>query len=266
MVTSLVLLLIAPAAMASTRINKMVEPGFPPLFANYQYLVSVDGSSGANHDIVVKPSGAQQLGGFPQRVDVYDYGDSFDAGNSNCKVFSAHHAACIVSGPPRNPSDSYSYTSLAEIGVSTGDGNDTVTISDPLNPMIAEAGTGAGDDHVEISGMWELQGPYFAQDSLGDGNDYEKVGPASQFPIPFAVGAESFPLLGREVWAGAGDDTIDSLNGTVDSIHCEDGNDTWQADPSDDQKSSHAGYGPPDTNGDCETRTPPVAVDTSSLP
>lgn len=255
LVTGAVVALLAPNAFASTTINQQNEYTFPPVFGSSDRLIRVVGSNGANHDIVVKPSGAQQLGGYPQRVDVYDYGDSFDAANSNCKVFSAHHAACIVSGGPQDPANPYSYEDYAEIAVATGDGNDVVTISDPLNPMVAEVGTGDGNDHVEIAGMWQLLGPYFAQDSLGPGNDYEKVGAPPAFMRP---GSGSLPLIdGREVWAGSGDDTLDTLNGASDHIHCEDGTDTWTADATDDQNTD--GYNkPPNTNGDCETRTPPA--------
>jgi hypothetical protein len=248
----------AGPASASTHIAAGLKPDWPPIWAPYMYAVGATGDDGVNHDIVVKPSGARQLGGFPQVVDFYDYADTVVTDSSLCRVYSTHHGACIVGGGPQTAGDPYSYKSFATVNVDTGDGNDKVTISDPLNPMIASAWTDAGDDQLSISGMWQLYDAYSGgSDGLGPGNDVAKIGPGPAFaaPLPYtAVPA----FEGRIVYGGTGDDAIDSLNGSVDHVHCEEGNDSWVADPTDDQKQS-VYSGPPDTNGDCESRTPPAA-------
>lgn len=57
----------------------------------------------------------------------------------------------------------------------------------------------------------------------------------------------------------------DADNDTINHVSCGDGTDTWQSDPTDDRQ-TFAYAGPPNTNGDCETRTPPVGLDTTSIP
>jgi hypothetical protein len=135
--------------------------------------------------------------------------------------------------------------------------------------MFAAVGSGAGNDQVTIGGMWQFSGgKYGYTDGLGDGDDVAHVGPAPIWSAPLGGEAGGTPagvVFGRLLAAGPGDDTIDTLNGGIDHVSCGDGNDTWQSDVNDDQK-TYAYAGPPDTNGDCESRTPPVAVDPSTLP
>ena len=262
----LLFLALTSSASASTQVTWQTWD-FPPIWGNTRHIL-VDGGDGANHDIVVKPSGAQQLGGFPQKVEVYDYGDTITQPapdpygiNHPCFVDSPHHATCAASGGPVNPADPYSYLSYSTINIGTGNGNDTINASDPLNPMGVSVGTGAGDDNVTISGMWgNGSAPYGISDSLGDGNDVAHIGPAPLWIEPIAGeggGTPAGTIFGRMLSGGRGDDTIDTLNGAIDHISCGDGNDTWQSDPQDDQQTS--GFNePPDTNGDCETRTPPA--------
>src|SRR4051812_22446239 len=104
-----VLALAATTAGAATHIGAGLESDWPPVFQPYMRGIGVLADNGVNHDIVINPSHAQQAGGFPQAVDVYDYGDTVVVDHGPCRVYSAHHAACIVSGPPHDPNDSYSY-------------------------------------------------------------------------------------------------------------------------------------------------------------
>jgi hypothetical protein len=238
--------------------------------------IGVRGDAATKHDIVVKPTGAQQLGGFPQKVEIYDYSDTFAEPapdpygyNHPCIIDSPHHVTCAASGPPTVPGDKYSYLSYAEVGVGTGNLDDSVQISDPLNPMFASVSTGAGNDRVAISGMWQFSGgKYGTGDSLGEGDDVAHYGPAPLWDAPlsgFGGGNPVGLIFGRLIAGGPGADSIDTLNGSMDHVSCGDGSDTWQSDVHDDQQ-TYAYAGPPDTNGDCESRTPPVAVDPSTLP
>ena len=258
----LVLSMAAAPASASTTVGWGVYT-FPPIWGSYMRHIVVRGSDGANHDIVVKPTGAQQLGGFPQKVEIYDYGDTFEppASGQPCFIDSPHHVTCAASGPPTVAGDPYSYVSYAEVIVDTGNGNDSVEISDPLNPMFAAVHTFGGDDNVSISGMWSSGGgKYGNSDALGAGNDVAELGQAPLWEPPLrglaggTVGVEGGRLLSTDT----GDDTVHSLNGAVDHISCGDGNDAWVSDPFDDQQ-TFAYAGPPDTNGDCEQHTPPTS-------
>jgi hypothetical protein len=249
----LLLILIVSATPASASVSAAWSTQtWPPIWQPYQRIIGVDGSDAVNHDIVVKPSGSKQLYGYPQKVDIYDYADTFVPATWGrpCQIISTHHAVCTVSGGPHYPNDSYSYDSFARIQIGTGDGNDSVTVSDPLNPMIVSLSTGDGDDSVEISGMWGYhEAKAGGDDYLGPGNDFAHIGPAA--PPTSQIGAS-----GAYLWGGTGDDTIETLNASIDHVHCEEGTDSWQADPADDQQTFPYG-GPPDTNGDCESRTPP---------
>ena len=82
------------------------------------------------------------------------------------------------------------------------------------------------------------------------GNDTAHIGTAAPPTAP--VGDPGFLVHG-----GAGDDTLNTLNGSFDRPICEDGNDTLIADPSD-QNYYEPGFGPPVGN-DCESRIPPAA-------
>jgi hypothetical protein len=152
---ALVFAVVAAPASASTQISWGTRPpGYiPPFWAPYMRIIAASGDDGANHDIVVKPSGARQFNGFPQVVDVYDYGDTVVPGPGNpCRIYSAHHAACIASGGPNVAGDAYSYTSYAEVDISTGDGNDTVEVNgnDTINTengAIDQVVCGAGTDN-----------------------------------------------------------------------------------------------------------------------
>src|SRR4051794_133055 len=142
---------VAAPASADTRVSWYTrDPGFiPPFWAPYMRIISVGGDDGVNHDIVVKPSKARQVNGFPQVVDIYDDSDRIVPGSGNpCLIYSTHHAGCVVGGGPTNSADAYSYPSYSEVDIGTGDGNDSVQVNEPLNPIIALVGTGAGDDHV----------------------------------------------------------------------------------------------------------------------
>jgi hypothetical protein len=252
LVTTL-LLVLAPTASATTSVGWGTWD-WPPIWQSWQRHIGVQGSDGVNHDIVVKPSGAQQLYGYPQRVDIYDYSDTVvpSSGGNPCHIISTHHAQCVTSGGPTNPANPYSYPSFAHVGIGTGDGNDSVQVSDPLNPMIVTLFTGAGNDHVDVSGMWGYYDAYSGGGlSLGDGNDTASVGPAA--PPGFApLGNPGFLVEG-----GAGDDSLTTLNTSFDQVTCDDGNDTLLADPTD-ENYFEPGFGPPRGN-DCESRTPPAA-------
>jgi hypothetical protein len=252
----------AAPASASTSISWYTRPPDyrPPFWAPYMRIISVSGASGVNHNIVVKPSGAQLLNGFPQVVDVYDYGDTFVPGPDNpCRIDSPHHAACVASGGPNVPGDSYSYTSYSEIDIATGDGNDSVEVNDPLNPIITLVATGAGNDHLTLGNVWDWYYQGGGQ-SLGPGNDVADIGPSPVTAAPWrGVGGGSPNVDGLTIFADAGNDTINTLNGSLDQVLCGDGTDTLQADPTDRNRFS-SGYGPPIAN-DCEQRTPPMPVD-----
>lgn len=225
---------------------------WPPIWPSWQSRVIVNGSDGVDHDIVVKPSGAKQLYGYPQRVDIYDYNDTFVAPPSGhpCHIISTHHAQCVVSGGTHVADDPYSYDSFARLDVDTGDGNDSVQVSDPLNPMIVGMYTAAGDDKVDVSGMWTMYDAYSGGAlTLGAGNDTAHIGTAAP---PLAT----YSSTGMIVFGGDGDDTIDTLNGSLDTVTCDDGNDTLIADPTD-TNYFEPGFGPPRGN-DCESRTPPA--------
>jgi hypothetical protein len=253
----LVALLAGPAA-AATRVSWSTRaPDYlPPFWNSYQRIISVSGDSGVSHDIVVKPSGARQFNGFPQVVDVYDYGDTVvDGSGTPCHIYSTHHAGCVVSGGPVASSNPYSYPSYAEIDISTGDGNDSVTINDPLNPIATLLYTGDGNDHVTLGNVWTW---YYKGGGLGlgAGDDEADLGPSPVTAAPWAnLGGLSPSLGGLLLFAGSGDDTVNSLNGSQDAITCDDGTDTLLADPTD-RNSFDGGYGPPIAN-DCESRTPP---------
>lgn len=261
LLVSVVLAVLAPSAAASTRVGWATEPtGFPPPFFGYwnSYIV-VQGDDGANHQITIQPSGGEQLGGYPTRVDIYDYGDTFvqepiTGVPNQCEVWGPHWAVCRTSGPPQIPGNKYSYYSFDSISVSTGDGNDSITLSDRLNPIIASFGTGAGDDNLNVGYMWQLlyKGGW---DSLGPGDDHAQLGPAALWQPPYAGAGLPGNVNGREIYGGSGNDTIESLNGAIDSVHCDDGTDTWIADPFDNTAASYPGG----NTDDCESRTPPGA-------
>jgi hypothetical protein len=245
------LLVLAPTASATTSVGWGTWD-WPPIWQSWQRHIGVQGSDGVNHDIVVKPSGAQQLYGYPQRVDIYDYNDTVVPGfGTPCHIISTHHAQCVTSGGPTKAGDPYSYPSFAHIDIGTGDGNDAVQVSDPLNPMIVTLFTGAGDDNVDISGMWGYYDAYSGGGlSLGAGNDTVQVGHAAP-PGVVPIGNPGFLVQGDD-----GDDTVNTLNGSLDFPICGAGNDSLIADPSD-TNYFEPGFGPPRGN-DCETRTPPA--------
>jgi hypothetical protein len=242
--------LAATTASASTSVGWGTQD-WPPIWQSWQRQIVVDGSDGVNHEIVVKPSGARELYGYPQRVDIYDYNDTLVPSTSGrpCNIISTHHAQCVTSGGPAIAGDPYSYQSFARITIETGDGNDSAQVSDPLNPIIVSLFTAGGDDNVDISGMWGYNDAYTGGAlTLGTGNDTARIGPAAPPVVP--IGNPGFLLFG-----GDGDDTIDMLNGSLDQVLCEDGSDTLVADPSD-QNRYESGFGPP-RGDDCEGRTPP---------
>jgi hypothetical protein len=250
LITLLILAAVVPSASASVYASWGTQD-WPPIWRPWQREIGVTGSDGVNHDIVVKPSGAQQLYGYPQKVDIYDYSDTFVPSPyaNPCHIISTHHAQCVASGGPNAAGDPNSYTSFARISIETGDGNDSVQVSDPLNPMIVSLNTAGGDDNVDISGMWGFNDAYSGGAlNLGTGNDAAHIGTAA--PPVGAVGNSGFLIYG-----GEGDDTLNTLNGSLDQPICEAGNDTLVADPSD-QNYYQPGFGPPVGN-DCESRTPP---------
>lgn len=253
----LILAVVAAPASADTRVSWYTRgPGFiPPFWAPYMRIISVSGDNGVNHDIVVKPSGARQLNGFPQVVDIYDYNDRIVPGSGNaCLIYSTHHAGCVTGGGPKNPDDAYSYSSYSEVDIGTGDGNDSVQVNEPLNPIIALVSTGAGNDHLNLGDVWDWYYEGGGQ-SLGPGDDLADIGPAPATGPPWQGGSGA--ASGLLLFGGTGDDTINTLNGSLDQVVCDDGNDTLIADPTDDN-SFESGYGPPVSN-DCENRTPPAA-------
>jgi hypothetical protein len=254
LVTALILLVTAPANAATSVSWSVRDPGFiPPFWASYMRIIAVSGDSGINHDIVVKPSGAQQINGFPQRVDIYDYADTVvNGGGAPCHLISTHHAQCVTSGGPNVPGDDYSYTSYAEVDIATGDGNDSVEINDPLNPITALVSTSTGNDHLTLGNVWDW---YYkgGGESLGAGDDVADIGPAPLTGPPWLGGSlQGGSLL---IFAGPGNDTLNTLNASAETVVCSDGNDTLVADPFD-RNSFDGGVGPPQVN-DCENRTPP---------
>lgn len=80
-------------------------------------------------------------------------------------------------------------------------------------------------------------------------------GPAPLTGPPWQGGGGLGPENGILLFAGDGGDTINLLNGSIDTVTCDGGNDTLTADPFD-QNSFSSGFGPPIAN-DCENRTPP---------
>jgi hypothetical protein len=217
-------------------------------------IIAVGGDNGVDHQIVVKPSGAQQLNGFPQKVDIYDYADTVVNGAYNpCRLISTHHAQCVAAGGPNVPGDSYSYTSYSDVNIGTGDGNDSVQVNEPLNPIITLVSTGAGNDRLNLGDVWDW---YYegGGESLGPGDDVADIGTAPLTGPPWLGGSATGG--GLLIFGGTGDDTINTLNGSLDQVLCDDGNDTLIADPADDN-SFESGYGPPRSN-DCESRTPPA--------
>jgi hypothetical protein len=225
---------------------------WPPIWSPWERYIVVDGSDGADHDIAVKPSGAKELFGYPQKVDIYDYNDTFVPSpyNHPCHIVSSHHAQCVTSGGTHISGDPYTYDAFARVIVETGDGNDSVQVSDPLNPIIVSLYTAGGDDNIDISGMWGYNDAYTGGAlNLGAGNDTAHIGTAA--PPVVHIGSAGFLLYG-----GDGDDTLNTLNGSLDNAICEDGNDTLIADPTD-KNYYEPGFGPPIGN-DCETRIPPA--------
>jgi hypothetical protein len=254
---TVVALAVAAPASAYMHIAAGPKGDWPPIWSPYMYGAGASADDGVNHDIVVKPSGGRQLGGFPQVVDFYDYADTVVTSSSLCRVYSTHHGACIVGGGPHEAGNPYSYSSFATVSVDTGDGNDKVTISDALNPTIVSTYTGAGDDRLSISGMWQMVDAYSGgSDTLGPGNDVATIGPAPAFAVPMPYGGAIPLVYGRLVYGGTGDDTLNTLNGSVDQPICGDGDDTVVADPADENHYEPA-FGPPVGN-DCENRTPPA--------
>jgi hypothetical protein len=248
----LILAVLAAPASATTTVSwyTLGSNYPPPFFPDYRRIISVSGSDGVNHDIVVKPSGAQQLGGMPQKVDIYDYNDTIVNGSGNaCHLISTHHAQCVASGGPTVAGDPNSYTQWGEVDIGTGDGNDSVEVNDPLNPIIAGVYTGAGNDHLTLGDVWSF---YYkgGGSGLGPGDDVADIGPGPVWSSPWGGLLEGTLLFG-----GDGDDTINMLNGSPDRVTCDAGNDTLVADPFD-ANSFDPGYGPPVSN-DCENRTPP---------
>lgn len=236
--------LAAPASATTTVSWYTRGPGYiPPFWSSYDRIIGIGGSDGVNHDIVVKPSGAQQINADPQKVDIYDYADTIVNGSgSACHLISTHHAQCVASGE----------TSYAEVDISTGDGNDSVEVNDPLNPITALVYTGAGNDHLTLGNVWDWSYKGGGQ-GLGPGDDVADIGPSPVTAPPWNQSA--FPA-GIELSAGAGSDTVNMLNGSPDQVTCDDGSDSLVADPFDDN-SYDSGYGPPIAN-DCESRTPPA--------
>src|SRR3954469_18990992 len=251
----LVFAVVAAPASAATRVSWSSRAGqIPPFWADYMRIIGISGDDGVNHQIVVKPSGAQQYNGFPQKVDIYDYADTVVNGTGNpCHLISTHHAQCVASGGLNNPDDKYSYTSWAEVDIGTGDGNDSVEVNDPLNPITALVYTGAGDDHLTLGNVWDWYYEGGGQ-GLGPGDDVADIGPAPVTSPPWGATGVAAGIL---LFAGAGNDTVNMLNGSIDRVVCGDDNDALVADPFDDN-SFESGFGPPVAN-DCESRTPPGA-------
>ena len=250
----LLLTIVAAPASADTRVSWYTRgPGYiPPFWPDYMRMISISGDNGINHDIVIKPSGAQQINGLPQKVDIYDYADTIVNGANNpCHLISTHHAQCVASGGPNVPGNPGSYTSYAEVDIGTGDGTDSVEVHDPLNPITALVSTGDGNDHLTLGNVWDW---YYkgGGSSLGAGDDIADIGPSPASPPPWGAGGLGDGLL---LFAGAGDDNINMLNGSIDQIIGGDGADSLVADPFD-QNSFDGGFGPPLGN-DCENRTPP---------
>jgi hypothetical protein len=250
----LILGVVAAPASADTRVSWYTRGAgyIPPFWPDYQRIIAVGGDNGVNHDIVVKPSGALQFDGYPQKVDIYDYTDTIVNGSYNpCHLISTHHAQCVVSGGPNVPGNAYSYNAYAEVDIGTGDGNDSVEVNDPLNPITALVSTSAGNDHLTLGNVWDWYYEGGGQ-SLGPGDDVADIGPPPVRGGPGGTGGEPDGLL---IFADDGNDTVNTLNGAIDTVICDDGNDTLTADPFD-YNSFDGGYGPPQ-GADCENRTPP---------
>jgi hypothetical protein len=235
--TIMILALVAIPASAATRISYRSYPGpFEP-WGPEQFHILLVGDSGANHDIQISANNAQQIYGYPQLVDVYDYGDTFAEGAASpdyphpCRIYSAHHAACLTSGPPAQPGDPYSYPSLASIEVDTGDGNDSVNFSDKLNPLVVSVNTGAGDDNVSLDGAWPCY------EHLGGGNDTGTFGTIPPVAPPYDACTGGWWVYGED-----GNDSLNTLNGSQDHVNCGPGSDTEASDPL-------------DTTGSCESGT-----------
>jgi hypothetical protein len=256
----LVALVGAAPASASTSVSWYTRGAgyIPPFWPDYMRIISVSGGDGVNHQIVVKPSGAQQLNGFPQKVDIYDYADTIVNGSGKpCHLISTHHALCVASGGPNIPGNNYSYNSWPEVDIGTGDGNDSVEVNDPLNPISVLANTGAGNDHLTLGNVWTW---YYEGGGvgLGPGDDVADIGPSPATQPPYGYISQPLPEGdGLLLFGDSGDDTINMLNGSPDRVICGDGSDTLVADPYDDNHFD-GGYGPPQGD-DCESRTPPAA-------
>ena len=121
--------------------------------------------------------------------------------------------------------------------------------------MVVSVHTDAGNDYVSLNGVWHWNYKGWGSSPLGPGDDYARFGPGPVGSVPFAGNPGLLGLIesGTSLWAGEGNDTIDTLNLRTDSVHCGDGADKWTADPSDNGEQD---FGPP--TEDCETRTPPL--------
>jgi hypothetical protein len=191
------------------------------------------------NDVTVRASdlGATDQGLAPLTVTVTDPGATFDttlpsADSVPCEIVDAHTARCHV--------DAGAYFTQAI--VVAGDRNDRLRFAPDSAPLRERFVAGDGNDDFE-TGLFVGDASYRWASDMGAGNDTVHVGPSTG-------------TLGLGVYAGSGNDTVYGANGARDVVDCGLGQDTFVADPYDEEWLNNGA--PPEP---CEKRLAPQVLD-----
>ena len=198
--------------------------------------ISFVAAPGEHNDVTVRASdlGPTEQGFSPLTVTVTDAAATFDTtlpstDSTPCEIVDAHTARCHA--------DPGAYFTQAI--VSTGDGNDRLQFAPDSAPLRERFLAGDGNDDLE-TGVFVGDASYRWASDMGAGNDTVHIGPSTG-------------TLGLGLYAGTGNDTVSAVNGAADNVECGGGQDTFVADPFD-QEQLYSYPVPP-----CERRLAPQA-------
>jgi hypothetical protein len=195
---------------------------------------------GERNDVTVRASdlaprvdpATNEAGASPLTVTVTDPGATFDTAppgsDAPCDIVDAHTARCHAE--PGNY--------FTQAIVSAGDGNDRLQFAPDSVPLREIFLAGDGNDQF-TTGPFLGDASYRWASDMGAGNDTVHIGPS----IGFGSG------LG--LYAGDGNDKVYAANGAIDIVECGGGQDTFVADPFDEEQ-LYSSPVPP-----CETRVAP---------